>query len=40
MFGCGECVVYLTSPVRRPDIADRWARPAILEIGKGIGEMF
>ena len=38
--GCGEDVVYLTSPGRSTDIAYSWARPAILVAGKGIWGMF
>ena len=32
---CGECVVYVTSPGRPPDIGLHWARLAILVAGKG-----
>ena len=35
--GCGECVVYLTSPGRPTDIAYNWTK---LVAGKDRGEMF
>ena len=38
--GCGEGVVYLTSPGRQTDIGLQWARPAILVASKDRGGMF
>ena len=38
--GCGEGVVYLTSPGLQLILANSWARPAILIAGKGSGGMF
>ena len=41
LVGCGEGVMYLTSPGRPTDIlAYSWARPADLVAGKGRGGRF